>query len=82
MLIVPSGYTLRHARGYGRSALRFWTLQGSLDGEAWVPLSVHKADQSLNEPGSTASWFFLPPEEDVPFRHFRIHQVPISTGSA
>jgi E3 ubiquitin-protein ligase HECTD1 len=25
--IIPSAYTLRHARGYGRSALRNWQLQ-------------------------------------------------------
>lgn len=25
--VVPSCYTLRHARGYGRSALRTWLLQ-------------------------------------------------------
>jgi len=25
--IIPSAYTLRHARGYGRSALRNWLFQ-------------------------------------------------------
>lgn len=25
--LIPSSYTLRHARGYGRSALRSWLIQ-------------------------------------------------------
>ncbi|KOX75373.1 E3 ubiquitin-protein ligase HECTD1 [Melipona quadrifasciata] len=29
--IIPSAYTLRHARGYGRSALRNWMFQASKD---------------------------------------------------
>ena len=37
--LIPSAYTLRHARGYGRSALRSWQLQGSKDGLTWVLLS-------------------------------------------
>merc|ERR1719228_2653639 len=34
--LQPTAYTLRHARGYGRSALRSWQLQGSRDGVNWV----------------------------------------------
>ncbi|KZC09014.1 E3 ubiquitin-protein ligase HECTD1, partial [Dufourea novaeangliae] len=30
--IIPSAYTLRHAKGYGRSALRNWLFQASKDG--------------------------------------------------
>ena len=37
--LLPTAYTLRHARGYGRSALRSWQLQGSKDGLTWVVLS-------------------------------------------
>lgn len=29
--IIPSAYTLRHARGYGRSALRNWLFQVSTE---------------------------------------------------
>ncbi|MEQ2212054.1 hypothetical protein XENOCAPTIV_024379, partial [Xenoophorus captivus] len=32
--VIPSAYTLRHARGYGRSALRNWVFQVSKDGKA------------------------------------------------
>lgn len=56
MYIIPTCYTLRHARGYGRSALRNWLLQGSKDGTTWTTLVTHVDDTSLHEPGSTASW--------------------------
>merc|ERR1719228_1375785 len=54
--IHPKSYTLRHARGYGRSAVRSWQLQGSRDGVNWVVLSDHSNDERLGEPGSTATW--------------------------
>ena len=54
--LQPTAYTLRHARGYGRSALRSWQLQGSRDGVNWVVLSEHRGDERLGEPGSTATW--------------------------
>ncbi len=53
---VPTAYSLRHARGYGRSALRTWQFQVSKDGVNWETLREHSDDQSLNEPGSTATW--------------------------
>ena len=40
--LLPTAYTLRHARGYGRSALRSWQLQGSKDGLTWVVLSGNR----------------------------------------
>ncbi|XP_075186206.1 E3 ubiquitin-protein ligase HECTD1 isoform X8 [Anomaloglossus baeobatrachus] len=73
--IVPSAYTLRHARGYGRSALRNWVLQVSKDGQNWTTLYTHVDDCSLNEPGSTATWPLDPPrEEKQGWRHVRIKQ--------
>ncbi|KYN06757.1 E3 ubiquitin-protein ligase HECTD1 [Cyphomyrmex costatus] len=39
--IIPSAYTLRHARGYGRSALRNWMFQASKDGITWITLYAH-----------------------------------------
>lgn len=75
MFVIPSAYTLRHARGYGRSALRNWLLQGSKDGVNWITLVTHNDDKSLIEPGSTASWpVVCSPEEIVGFRHIRIQQ--------
>ncbi|KAK4336816.1 hypothetical protein RND71_043695 [Anisodus tanguticus] len=54
--LIPKAYTLRHSKGYEKSALRNWLFQASKDGEQWVTLGVHKDDQSLNEPSSTATW--------------------------
>lgn len=65
----------RHARGYGRSALRHWLLQASKDSVNWVTLVTHNDDRSLTEPGSTCTWaIFCPPEETEGFRHIRIQQ--------
>ena len=49
--VIPSAYTLRHARGYGRSALRNWLIQVSKDSQTWLTLMTHSDDSSLNEPG-------------------------------
>ena len=55
--IIPTAYSLRHARGYGRSALRTWQLQGSRDGLNWTVLSDHIGDEKLGEPGTYLSNF-------------------------
>ncbi|XP_023216677.1 E3 ubiquitin-protein ligase HECTD1-like [Centruroides sculpturatus] len=73
--LIPSCYTLRHARGYGRSALRNWLFQVSKDGVNWTTLYTHTDDCSLNEPGSTASWpLETPSEETQGWRHIRLQQ--------
>ncbi|XP_021929507.1 E3 ubiquitin-protein ligase HECTD1 isoform X4 [Zootermopsis nevadensis] len=73
--VLPSSYTLRHARGYGRSALRNWLFQVSKDGLNWTTLYTHMDDGSLNEPGSTSSWPLEPPTEEVQgWRHIRLQQ--------
>ncbi|XP_070578129.1 E3 ubiquitin-protein ligase HECTD1-like isoform X7 [Ptychodera flava] len=74
--VIPSGYTLRHARGYGRSALRNWLFQVSKDGHNWTTLFNHVDDCSLNEPGSTATWpIESPGEEKQGWRHVRLQQM-------
>ncbi|KAL3982231.1 HECT-domain (ubiquitin-transferase) family protein [Acanthocheilonema viteae] len=70
----PNTYTLRHARGYGRSALRNWLLQGSHNGRIWDVLVVHENDASLNYPGSTATWPIVCSEGKGPYRYIRIAQ--------
>lgn len=73
--IVPTCYTLRHARGYGRSALRNWQFQVSKDGQTWTTLFTHKDDQTLMEPGCTASWPLEPSKDETQgWRHVRIQQ--------
>ncbi|NXD68096.1 HECD1 ligase, partial [Eolophus roseicapillus] len=74
--VIPSAYTLRHARGYGRSALRNWVFQVSKDGQNWSTLYTHVDDCSLNEPGSTATWPLDPPKDEKQgWRHIRIKQM-------
>ncbi|XP_011351624.1 E3 ubiquitin-protein ligase HECTD1 isoform X2 [Ooceraea biroi] len=74
--IIPSAYTLRHARGYGRSALRNWMFQASKDGVTWITLYAHVDDCALNEPGSTATWTLEPPSEETQgWRHLRLQQI-------
>ncbi|XP_055386641.1 E3 ubiquitin-protein ligase Ufd4 isoform X5 [Condylostylus longicornis] len=75
LYLIPSSYTLRHARGYGRSALRNWLLQGSKDGITWTTLVTHSDDKSLGEPGSTSTWpVVCSPDETQGFRHIRVQQ--------
>ncbi|XP_060803615.1 E3 ubiquitin-protein ligase HECTD1 [Amyelois transitella] len=69
--IVPTAYTMRHARGYGRSALRNWLFQMSMDGVTWSTLLAHNDEQALQEPGSTATWRL---RADAPYRYLRIQQ--------
>ncbi|XP_035704354.1 E3 ubiquitin-protein ligase HECTD1 [Folsomia candida] len=73
--LIPSAYTLRHARGYGRSAMRNWKFQVSKDGNTWEDLMNHTDDCSLNEPGSTATWPITPREDEtIGWRHIRLQQ--------
>ena len=75
MFIIPTAYTLRHARGYGRSALRNWLFQMSKDGLNWITLLTHTDDKSLTEPGSTCTWPIEGSTEDTQgLRYIRIQQ--------
>jgi len=80
MWIDPTAYTLRHARGYSKSALRNWCLQASKDGIKWFDLIVHNDDCSLNEPGSTHTWSIpehkeLEKHTEKGWRMFRLQQL-------
>ncbi|KAK9885691.1 hypothetical protein WA026_012456 [Henosepilachna vigintioctopunctata] len=76
MFLIPTAFTLRHARGYGRSALRNFLFQMSKDGINWTTLSTHTDDSSLNDPGSTNTWPLsdIPSDEYQGWRHVRIQQ--------
>ncbi|XP_075923722.1 E3 ubiquitin-protein ligase HECTD1 isoform X2 [Petromyzon marinus] len=74
--LIPTAYSLRHARGYGRSALRNWLFQVSKDGQNWTTLYTHSDDCALNEPGSTATWpLESPKDEKQGWRHVRLKQM-------
>ena len=72
--IIPTAYTLRHSRGYGKSALRSWQLEVSKDGSTWVLLVSHQNDESLMEPGSTHTWKIEAPKDAQGWRYVRILQ--------
>lgn len=65
LYIIPTHYSLRHSRGYGRSALRNWFFQVSNDGTTWTTLKTHENDESLQEPGSTTTWQVEIPETET-----------------
>ncbi|PIC33910.1 hypothetical protein B9Z55_013719 [Caenorhabditis nigoni] len=73
VFLIPTSYTMRHSRGYGRSALRNWSLQGSIDSKKWDDIISHVDDKSLGEPGSTATWH-VPEKGTVAYRYYRIAQ--------
>lgn len=75
--VIPTAYTFRHARGYGRSAIRNWLFQASKDATIWTTLKTHENDESLQDPGSTATWKITPEEigdEVEGWHYFRIQQ--------
>eukprot|EP00960_Hanusia_phi_P070531 767330-Hanusia_phi.AAC.5 len=78
--LIPSAYTLRHACGYGRSALRAWQLQMSTDGMNWATIKSHDNDQGMVEPGSTYTWILDAPETVNGWRYVRIMQTGRNAG--
>ncbi|GJN29976.1 hypothetical protein PR202_gb18247 [Eleusine coracana subsp. coracana] len=52
--------------------MRYWVLEGSMDGQNWTSLRVHEDDQTICQPGQFASWPVTGPPALLPFRFFRI----------
>ncbi|XP_011034881.1 PREDICTED: BTB/POZ domain-containing protein At2g30600-like isoform X2 [Populus euphratica] len=63
-------YTLR--QDGSRAFIRYWNLQGSLDGKTWTNLRVHENDQTMCKAGQFASWPITGPQALLPFRFFRV----------
>ncbi|XP_065182623.1 E3 ubiquitin-protein ligase HECTD1-like [Sycon ciliatum] len=80
--VIPSAYSLRHSRGYNRSALRDWDFQVSCDGNEWLTLKSHKGDDALTDPGSMHTWHLTDvPATEEGWRHMRIQITgPNSSG--
>ncbi|CAI2350375.1 unnamed protein product [Caenorhabditis sp. 36 PRJEB53466] len=73
VLVIPTSYTLRHSRGYGRSALRNWNFLGSVDGKQFDTIIAHVDDKGLGEPGSTHTWH-VEEKGTTAYRFFRLAQ--------
>jgi hypothetical protein len=56
MNIKPTHYTLRSALGPKNNYLRFWTLEGSLDGSKWIELGRRENSTELNSQGAIATF--------------------------
>eukprot|EP01083_Nonionella_stella_P159539 520531_1 len=54
--ICPTYYTLRHYATWNVEALRYWVLEGSIDGVEWIVIKRHRNDRALNRKGKAASW--------------------------
>jgi hypothetical protein len=79
--VIPTAYTLRHARGYTRSALRSWTFEASEDRKKWTTLRKHDNDKSLEDHGSTHTWRLESPGNTA-YRHIRITQTGKNAGGS
>ncbi|XP_006664953.1 BTB/POZ domain-containing protein At2g30600 [Oryza brachyantha] len=60
--------------------MRSWVLQGSMDGQNWTSLRIHKDDQTICQPGQFASWPITGPSALLPFRFFRVMLTGHATG--
>jgi len=49
-------YTLRHYNSWDTEALRYWNLEGSNDGQSWVPIRQHMDDRALRKSGGSHTW--------------------------
>lgn len=81
--IIPTAYSLRHARGYSRSALRNWVIEVSKDDKEWLVVRQHQNDEALKQPGSTATWPLEVPADSQGWRHVRLRVTgPTQSGSS
>ena len=69
---MATHYSLRHYSTYDTEALRNWTLEGSVDGQRWDLLRVHRDDRALALRGATATWPLQPAGRF--YRFFKITQ--------
>ncbi|CAM8919035.1 unnamed protein product [Rhodiola kirilowii] len=63
-------YTMR--QDGSRTYIRWWNLQGSLNGKNWTNLRVHENDQTICSLGQFASWPVTGSNSLLPFRYFRV----------
>ena len=63
-------YTLRHYNSWDTEALRYWNLEGSNDGQSWIPIRQHMDDRALRKAGATHTWAV---DTNQYFNNFRIY---------
>jgi len=62
-------YTLRHYNSWDTEALRYWNLEGSNDGQSWIPIRQHMDDRALRKAGASHTWAV---DTNQYFNHFRL----------
>jgi len=63
-------YTLRHYNSWDTEALRYWNLEGSNDGQSWIPIRQHMDDRALRKAGASHTWAV---DTNQFFSHFRLY---------
>lgn len=69
-LVCPTHYTLRHYSSWDTEALRYWVLEGSLNGIDFHVIMEHKNDKHLKRKGQAITWQL--PKVKSKFKAFRI----------
>ena len=77
--MCPTKYSLRHGMGWGKYAVRNWTLQGSLDEKNWVDISVHLKDETISQSFGVGTWEVNRGGERA-FRYFRILETGVNSS--
>jgi len=68
--IKVSHYTLRHYNSWDTEALRYWNLEGSNDGQSWIPIRQHMDDRALRKAGMAHTWAV---DTNQYFSYFRVY---------
>jgi len=68
--IKVSHYTLRHYNSWDTEALRYWNLEGSNDGQSWIPIRQHMDDRALRKAGMSHTWAV---DTNQFFSYFRLY---------
>jgi hypothetical protein len=78
--IKVTHYSIRSRRDSNDHHLRFWTLEGSIDGLKWVKIDDRQNDTSLNSQGAI-SIFSISESFEEAFRMIRIRQTGKSSSN-
>ena len=71
--VSPTHYSLRHYASKNVECMRYWHLEGSIDGKLWDIIDQHKADETFQRKGQIAT--FKVKESDSKYRYLRVKMV-------